>query len=77
MTEENRLNYHSMMLYTAEYHEPRIFLPDYTCECDEFFLFLAPGKKGGGKGKGKGVEKCSIPRPQLPAPHPTPHPPQE
>ena len=25
-----------------------------------FFLFLAPGKKGGSKGKGKGVEKNTI-----------------
>ena len=40
------------------------------------FLILAPGKKEGGKGKGKGVGKCSIPRPQQPAPHPTSHPPR-
>ena len=40
MTEENQLNYHLMMLYTAEYHKPRMFLPDYTCECAELFFFF-------------------------------------
>ena len=48
MTEENRLKYHSMMLYTTEYNEPRMLLQDYTCECPELFLIFnfSPWQKG-------------------------------
>ena len=76
MTEENRLKYHSMMLYMTEYNEPRMLLQDYTCKCPQLFLILAPGKKGASKGKGKGIRKHLIPRPQQPAPHPIPCPPR-